>query len=135
MKIYLNTHNINHIINLNDIGIIDGITTNNKLINKEKSINNKKDLLFFYKNISSIITGDLIIDLMSYNFDYDNIIKESISLSKISSNIVITIPITVDGFKAIYYLNSKKIKTNCTFISTINQALLAAKAGSTYINI
>lgn len=130
MQIFIDSANIDEIRKANDWGVIDGVTTNPSLIANEKN-----------KNFEEIIQGILHeiderpISIEVMNTETEGMIKEAIILSELSKNIVIKIPITSDGLKAINVLNNKNIKTNATLIFSVSQALLAAKAGATYVSI
>lgn len=128
MKIFIDSANIDEIKKANDWGVIDGVTTNPTLIAKEN-----KDFKNIIQDIIDIIDGPISVEAMS--IDAENIIKESIELSKLSKNIVIKIPIFPNGLKAIRKLDKEHIKTNATLIFSSNQALLAAKTGATYVSI
>lgn len=127
MKFFLDTANLNEIIEANDLGVISGITTNPSLISKEGN-----DFVQTIKKIDNIVDGPISAEVNSY--DYDSMIREGEELSKISKNIVVKLPMTYDGLKACKYLTSKGIKTNVTLIFSLNQALLAAEANATYVS-
>ena len=110
-----------------DLGIISGVTTNPSLIAKEKS-----DLKETIKEISDIVDGPISGEVIS--LDYEGMIKEGKELASIHSNIVVKIPMTRDGLKAVSYLSKNNIKTNVTLIFSATQALLAARAGATYVS-
>lgn len=128
MKIFIDSANIDEIRKANDWGIIDGVTTNPTLVAKEN-----KDFKKTIQEIIDIIDGPISVEVLSTNTE--DIIKESIELSKLSKNIVIKIPIVPNGLKAVIELRKKNINTNTTLIFSANQALLAAKAGTTYASI
>lgn len=127
MKFFLDTANIEDIKEINSLGVISGVTTNPSLIAKEK-----RDLQKTLMDIASIVDGPISGEVIS--LDYENMIKEAESLSKIHSNIVVKIPMTYDGLKAVAYLCKKGIKTNVTLIFSAAQALLAARAGASYVS-
>lgn len=127
MRFFLDTANINDIKEVNSLGIISGVTTNPSLIAKEK-----RDLKETLKEISSIVDGPISGEVIS--LDYEGMIKEGEELSKINKNIVVKIPMTKDGLKAVSYLSKKNIKTNVTLIFSATQALLAARSGATYVS-
>lgn len=131
MKFFIDTANLNDIKEANELGILDGVTTNPSLMAKE-SISGKKNILQHYKNICEIVSGDVSAEVIAT--DFEGMIQEAEELVKISPNIVIKIPMIKDGIKAIKYLSTKNIKTNCTLIFSVGQALLAAKAGATYVS-
>lgn len=127
MKFFLDSTNIDEIAIANDYGMIDGVTTNPSLIAKSG-----KDSVTVLKEIDSIVNGDISAEVFSN--DYDNILKEADVLYDISNKIVLKLPLTKDGLKACKYFSSQGKKTNVTLCFTSNQALLAAKAGATYIS-
>lgn len=127
MKIFIDTANIKEIRDANDIGVISGVTTNPSLISKENG-----DFKEIIKEITSIVDGPISAEVIA--LDFETMIKEAEELAKIHSNIVIKLPITLDGLKACKFLTNKGIKTNLTLIFTANQALLAARAGATYVS-
>lgn len=128
MQIFIDSANIDEIRKANDWGIINGVTTNPTLIAKENK--NFKEII---QEIMDVINGPISVEVLST--DTEGIINESIELSKLSKNVVIKIPITSDGLKAIKVLNNKNIKINATLIFSASQALLVAKAGATYVSI
>mgnify|MGYP000260518106 FL=1 len=127
MKIFLDTANIEDIKEINSLGVIHGITTNPSLIAKEK-----RDLKGTLKEIASIVDGPISGEVIS--LDYENMIKEAEELASIHKNIVVKIPMTYDGLKAVSYLSKKGIRTNVTLIFSAAQALLAARAGASYVS-
>lgn len=127
MKIFLDTANIEDIKEINSLGVIHGITTNPSLIAKEK-----RDLKETLKEIASIVDGPISGEVTS--LDYENMIKEAEELASIHKNIVVKIPMTYDGLKAVSYLSKKGIRTNVTLIFSAAQALLAARAGASYVS-
>ena len=127
MKIFLDTANIEDIIEINSLGVIHGVTTNPSLIAKEK-----RDLKETLKEIASIVDGPISGEVIS--LDYENMIKEAEELAGIHKNIVVKIPMTYDGLKAVSYLSKKGIRTNVTLIFSAAQALLAARAGASYVS-
>lgn len=127
MKIFLDTADINEIKRAWDLGIIDGVTTNPSLI--LKSGRNLKDTLIeISKIVDDCISGEVI------SLDAEGMIKEALELMEISEKIVIKVPMTPEGLKAVKVLSKKGIRTNVTLIFSANQALLAAKAGATYVS-
>jgi transaldolase len=114
-----------------DLGILDGVTTNPSLMAKE-GISGSKNIVDHYKKICEIVDGDVSAEVIST--DFDGMVKEGEALAKLHSNIVVKVPIIKDGIKAIKYFSDKGIKTNCTLIFSAGQALLAAKAGATYVS-
>lgn len=127
MKFFLDTANVEEIKRINNLGLCDGVTTNPSLIKKEG-----RDFKEVITEISSIVKGPISAEVTSY--DYEKMVKEAIEISKWSENIVVKIPMTEDGLKAINTLSKKGIKTNCTLIFSLSQGLMAAKAGATYIS-
>ena len=128
MLIFLDSAKIEEIKEVNTWGIIDGITTNPTLIEKS----GKKFDTEFVKELTKYIDGPINIEVIKD--DYEGMIEEALSLHTIHSNIVIKIPMTIEGIKAVRYLSNKGIKTNITLVFSANQALLAAKAGATYVS-
>ena len=131
MKFFIDTANINEIIEAQNYGILDGVTTNPSLMAKEK-IRGKKNIIEHYKKICSVVDGDVSAEVIST--DLDGIISEGEKLSQLDQKIVVKVPMIKNGIKAIKYLSSKNIKTNCTLIFSAGQALIAAKAGATYVS-
>ncbi|SKC34692.1 transaldolase [[Eubacterium] yurii] len=127
MKIFLDTANIDEIKEGASWGIVDGVTTNPSLIAKEK-----RDFKQVVKEICDIVDGPISAEVISE--DSEGMISEAKELVKIHKNIVIKIPMTVEGLKAVSKLSKEGIKTNVTLIFSPNQALLAAKAGATYVS-
>ncbi|HQC70521.1 MAG TPA: fructose-6-phosphate aldolase [Sedimentibacter sp.] len=127
MKLFIDTANVEEIRKANDMGVICGVTTNPSLIAKEGRI--FKDVV---KEITDIVDGPISAEVIS--LDSEGMIKEAVELSKIHKNIVIKIPMTAEGLKAVKVLSKEKIKTNVTLIFSAGQALLAAKAGATYVS-
>lgn len=125
MKFFIDTANIDEIKDANSMGMVDGVTTNPSLIAKEKG--EFKDII---KEICSIVDGPVSAEVIS--LDYNGMVKEARELAQISDNIVVKIPMTVEGLKAVRTLSSENIKTNVTLIFSALQALMAAKAGATY---
>jgi len=128
MKIFIDSANIEEIKKINELGIIDGVTTNPSLIAKENG--SFKEII---QEIIDMVNGPISVEVMSLKTE--EMIKEAIILSELSQNIVIKIPMTPDGLKVVRILNTKDIKTNMTLAFSTNQALLAAKAGATYVSI
>lgn len=131
MKFFIDTANIAEIKEANDLGILDGVTTNPSLMAKE-GITGKENILKHYVEICSIVDGDVSAEVIST--DFDGMITEGEKLASLHKNIVVKIPMIPEGIKAIKYLSGKGIRTNCTLIFSAGQALLAAKAGATYIS-
>lgn len=131
MKFFLDTANLDQIREANELGILDGVTTNPSLMAKE-GIKGNANVKKHYKTICEIVNGDISAEVIST--DFDGMIKEGVELSKIHKNIVVKIPMIKDGVKAMSYLNKKGIRTNCTLVFSAGQAILAAKAGATYVS-
>ncbi|MDP3791648.1 MAG: fructose-6-phosphate aldolase [Candidatus Omnitrophota bacterium] len=127
MKLFIDTANINEIKEANSLGIIDGVTTNPTLIAREG-----KDFISVVKEICSIVDGPISAEVISLKSD--EMIKEARTLAKIHKNIVIKIPLIPEGLKATKILSKEGIKTNLTLCFSPTQALLAAKAGATYVS-
>ena len=127
MKIFLDTANVDEIISANDMGAICGVTTNPSLIAKEG-----RDFKQVIKEITSIVDGPISAEVISLK--HDEMVDEALELTKIHPNVVIKIPMTIEGLKAVNILSSKGIKTNVTLIFSTAQALLAARAGASYVS-
>ena len=127
MKFFIDTANINEIKEANDMGMVDGVTTNPSLIAKEG-----RDFEEIIKEICDIVDGPISAEVVST--DTEGMIKEARNLSKIHNNIVVKIPMLVDGLKATRKLTEEGIKTNVTLVFSPLQALMAAKAGATYVS-
>lgn len=131
MKFFIDTANLQEIKEANDMGILDGVTTNPSLMAKE-GITGSQNIMNHYVEICNIVDGPVSAEVIST--DYDGIIREGEQLAALHKNIVVKVPMIIEGIKAIKYFSSKGIKTNCTLIFSAGQALLAAKAGATYIS-
>jgi transaldolase len=131
MKFFIDTANLEQIKEAQDLGILDGVTTNPSLMAKE-GISGKEAILNHYKTICEIVDGDISAEVLSTT--YEEMIKEGEELAEIHPNIVVKIPMIKDGIKALKYFSNKGIKTNCTLIFSAGQALLAAKAGANYVS-
>ena len=127
MKIFIDTANVEHIREANDLGVICGVTTNPSLIAKEG-----RDFKEVVKEITTIVDGPISAEVISLN--HEEMVKEADELVKIHKNIVIKIPMCAEGLKATKILTAKGIKTNVTLIFSAAQALLAARAGATYVS-
>src|SRR3989337_4335787 len=127
MKFFIDTANIQEIKKANEWGLVDGVTTNPSLVSKEGR--GFKELV---KEICSIVDGPISAEAVS--LDADGMIKEARELSKIHKNIVVKIPMTAEGLKAVKVVSKEGIKTNVTLVFSPSQALLAAKAGATYVS-
>jgi transaldolase len=131
MKFFIDTANIEEIKEAYDLGILDGVTTNPSLMAKE-GITGTENITNHYVTICNIVDGDVSAEVIST--DFDGIVLEGEKLAKLHSNIVVKVPMIPEGIKAIRYFSQKGIKTNCTLVFSAGQALLAAKAGATYIS-
>ncbi|UFH32304.1 fructose-6-phosphate aldolase [Chryseobacterium sp. C-71] len=131
MKFFIDTANLEQIKEANDLGILDGVTTNPSLMAKE-GISGTEAILQHYKDICEIVDGDISAEVLSTT--YEEMIAEGEILAAIHPNIVVKIPMIKDGVKALKYFSNKGIKTNCTLIFSAGQALLAAKAGASYVS-
>ena len=127
MKFFLDTANIDEIKRINDLGLCDGVTTNPSIIKKEG-----KDFETVVKEIASIVDGPVSAEVTSYT--YREMVEEAKKLAAWKENIVVKIPMTEDGLKAINTLSKEGIKTNCTLIFSVSQGIMAMKAGATYIS-
>lgn len=127
MKLFIDTANIDEIKEINEWGVICGVTTNPSLIAKEGRI--FEDVV---KEITDIVDGPISAEVIS--LDKDGMLKEARELAKIHKNIIIKLPMTKEGLKAVKVLTSENIKTNVTLVFSANQALLAARAGATYVS-
>ncbi|TAG57076.1 MAG: fructose-6-phosphate aldolase [Cytophagales bacterium] len=131
MKFFIDTANLAEIKEAQDLGVLDGVTTNPSLMAKE-GISGKDNVFKHYKAICDIVTGDVSAEVIAT--DFANMIKEGEELVTIDEKIVVKIPMIKDGIKAIKYFSDKGIRTNCTLVFSAGQALLAAKAGATYVS-
>ena len=129
MKFFIDTANVDYIKEANDMGIICGVTTNPSLIAKEGRVFEE-----VIAEIASIVDGPISGEVKATTTDAETMIKEGIAISKIHPNMVVKIPMTVEGLKACKVLTAEGIKTNVTLIFTANHALLAARAGATYVS-
>lgn len=131
MNFFIDTANLKEIKEAQNMGILKGVTTNPTLMAKE-GIKGKENILNHYKNICNIVPGDVSAEVIST--DFEGMIREGLELASLNPQIVVKIPIIKEGIKAIQFLAEKKIKTNCTLIFSLGQALLAAQAGATYVS-
>ena len=131
MKLFIDTANLNHINELSESNIISGVTTNPSLMAKE-GISGKENCHKRYVDICKLIDGPVSAEVIST--EHKDMLNEAYELSALHPNIVIKIPMIKEGVKAIYELNKRGIKTNCTLVFSAAQALLAAKAGATYVS-
>jgi transaldolase len=131
MKFFIDTANLNEIKEAHDLGILDGVTTNPSLMAKE-GIKGVANILAHYKAICNIVDNNVSAEVIAT--DFENIVKEGKELAKIDNKIVVKVPMIKDGVKAIKKFSSEGIRTNCTLIFNAGQALLAAKAGASYVS-
>ena len=131
MKFFIDTANLSQIKEAQDLGVLDGVTTNPSLMAKE-GITGSEDILNHYKAICSIVDGDVSAEVIST--DFDGMIKEGEMLSDLNPQIVVKLPMIKAGVKACKYFSDKGIKTNVTLVFSVGQAILAAKAGATYVS-
>lgn len=131
MKFFIDTGNLDQIREAYELGILDGVTTNPSLMAKE-GIKGEEAVLKHYKDICEIVDGDVSAEVLST--DLNGMIEEGKKLAAIHPNIVVKIPMTKDGVKALKYFSDNGIKTNCTLIFSAGQAILAAKAGASYVS-
>jgi transaldolase len=131
MKFFIDTANLEQIKEAQDLGVLDGVTTNPSLMAKE-GIKGQENILKHYVDICNIVTGDVSAEVIST--DFEGIVKEGEALAKLHKQIVVKVPMIKDGIKAIKYFSSKGIRTNCTLVFSAGQALLAAKAGASYVS-
>jgi len=131
MKFFIDTANLSQIKEAQDLGVLDGVTTNPSLMAKE-GITGSENIRNHYKAICAIVDDNVSAEVIAT--DYEGMIKEGEELAKIDSKIVVKIPMIKDGIKAIKYFSSKGIRTNCTLVFSAGQAILAAKAGATYLS-
>ncbi|WP_310604003.1 fructose-6-phosphate aldolase [Anaerosporobacter sp.] len=129
MKFFVDTANVEDIKKANDMGVICGVTTNPSLIAKEG-----RDFVEVIKEITSIVDGPISGEVKATTVDAETMIAEGREIAKIHPNMIVKIPMTVEGLKATKVLKSEGIKTNVTLVFTANQALLAARAGATYVS-
>lgn len=131
MKFFIDTANLDQIREAYDMGVLDGVTTNPSLMAKEgiKGVENQRK---HYVDICNIVKGDVSAEVIAT--DYEGMIREGEELAALNPHIVVKVPCIADGIKAIKYFTGKKIRTNCTLVFSVGQALLAAKAGATYVS-
>jgi transaldolase len=131
MKFFIDTANLSQIKEANDLGILDGVTTNPSLMAKE-GIKGSEAVMQHYKTICEMVEGDISAEVIST--DFAGIVEEGKKLAAIHKNIVVKVPMIKEGVKAIKWFTDKGIKTNCTLVFSAGQAILAAKAGATYVS-
>ncbi|WP_424493986.1 fructose-6-phosphate aldolase [Salinimicrobium sp. GXAS 041] len=131
MKFFIDTANLDQIKEAQDLGVLDGVTTNPSLMAKE-GITGKDNILKHYRKICDIVTGDVSAEVIATTFD--EIVREGEELAELHDQIIVKVPMIKEGIKAIKYFSDNDIKTNCTLVFSAGQALLAAKAGATYVS-
>ncbi len=131
MKFFIDTANLDQIREAQELGVLDGVTTNPSLMAKE-GITGKDNIFKHYKKICDIVDGDVSAEVIAT--DFDGIVREGEELAELHEQIIVKVPMIKDGIKAIKYFSDKGIKTNCTLVFSPGQALLAAKAGATYVS-
>lgn len=131
MKFFIDTANLAQIKEAQNLGVLDGVTTNPSLMAKE-GIKGEANILKHYVDICNIVTGDVSAEVIAT--DFEGMVREGEALAKLHERIVVKIPMIKEGVKAIKYFTEKGIKTNCTLVFSAGQALLAAKAGATYVS-
>jgi transaldolase len=131
MKFFIDTANLAHIKEANDLGILDGVTTNPSLMAKE-GIKGEANILKHYADICALVDGDVSAEVLST--DFQSMVEEGKKLAAIHKNIVVKVPMIKDGVKAIKWFTDNGIRTNCTLVFSAGQAILAAKAGAAYVS-
>ncbi len=131
MKFFIDTANLAQIKEANELGILDGVTTNPSLMAKE-GIKGQEAIMNHYKTICELVDGDISAEVIST--DFEGIVEEGKKLAAIHPNIVVKVPMIKDGIKAIKWFTDNGIRTNCTLVFSAGQAILAAKAGATYLS-
>lgn len=131
MKFFIDTANLNQIREAQDLGILDGVTTNPSLMAQE-GITGEDNIIQHYIDICNIVDGDVSAEVIST--DYEGIVNEGEKLAALHEQIVVKVPMIKDGIKAIKYFSEHNIRTNCTLVFSTGQAILAAKAGATYLS-
>ena len=131
MKFFIDTANLDQIKEAQALGVLDGVTTNPSLMAKE-GITGRNNILKHYVDICSIVDGDVSAEVIATEFDA--MVKEGEELAELHDQIVVKVPMIKDGIKALKYFSDKGIRTNCTLVFSAGQALLAAKAGATYVS-
>lgn len=131
MKFFIDTANLDQIREAQDLGVLDGVTTNPSLMAKE-GITGRNNILKHYVDICNIVDGDVSAEVIAT--DFDGMVKEGEELAELHPQIVVKVPMIKEGVKAIKYFTDHGIRTNCTLVFSSGQALLAAKAGATYVS-
>jgi transaldolase len=131
MKFFIDTANLDEIREAYDLGVLDGVTTNPSLMAKE-GISGDEKVMAHYKSICNIVDANVSAEVIAT--DFEGMVREGLALAKIDDKIVVKIPMIKDGLKALKYFQSEGISTNCTLVFSAGQALLAAKAGASYVS-
>ena len=131
MKFFIDTANLSQIEKAQNMGILDGVTTNPSLMAKE-GVKGTEEIRAHYKKICDIVDGPVSAEVFAN--DYEGMIAEGEELAKIDPKITVKLPCTADGIRAVKYFSKKGIATNCTLVFSVGQALLAAKAGATFVS-
>ncbi|MCM4154537.1 fructose-6-phosphate aldolase [Gramella sp. AN32] len=131
MKFFIDTANLDQIKEAQDLGVLDGVTTNPSLMAKE-GITGKDNIFKHYTKICELVDGDVSAEVIAT--DFDGIVREGEELAELHEQIIVKVPMIKEGVKALKYFSDKEIKTNCTLVFSAGQALLAAKAGATYVS-
>lgn len=131
MKFFIDTANLDQIREANDLGVLDGVTTNPSLMAKE-GVKGEENIAAHYKAICDIVEGDVSAEVLGTTFE--GMVEEGKKLAAIHPNIIVKVPMIKDGVKAIKWFTENGIKTNCTLVFSAGQAILAAKAGATYVS-
>ena len=131
MKFFIDTANLTEIAEAQALGVLDGVTTNPSLMAKE-GITGKDNILKHYVAICELVTGDVSAEVIA--IDYEGMVREGEELAKLHPQIVVKLPMTKEGVKACKYFSDRGIRTNVTLVFSAGQALLAAKAGATYVS-
>ena len=131
MKFFIDTANLDQIREAQELGVLDGVTTNPSLMAKE-GITGRNNILKHYVDICNIVDGDVSAEVIAT--DFAGMIKEGEELADLHEQIVVKVPMIKDGVKALKYFSDNGIRTNCTLVFSVGQALLAAKAGATYVS-
>jgi len=131
MKFFIDTANLDEIREANDLGVLDGVTTNPSLMAKE-GVTGFNNIRQRYVDICNIVNGDVSAEVIAT--DFNGIVREGEELAELHTNIVVKVPMVRDGVKALKYFSKRGIRTNCTLVFSAGQALLAAKAGANYVS-
>ncbi len=131
MKFFIDTANLDQIGEARDLGVLDGVTTNPSLMARE-GITGQDNIYSHYQKICSLVDGDVSAEVIST--DFDGMVREGEALADLAPNIVVKVPMIKDGVKALRYFADRDVRTNCTLVFSAGQAILAAKAGATYLS-